>query len=164
MRNTIAITTTIALVGMLTGCGLLAPKPTVYAGAYYNFEENSRATVASGTQGTQVVAVHEPIVAGDEAKDGTTPEAKDGEKVAKGTGGAMFSNVAVGDRTADIDAVAALEKIEKAKNVTAGQSMTGTKGNESPATSGEQTQNPTQTDSRETNLPVTIKGGAATTN
>ena len=146
----------------ITGCALFTPPPpNVYAGNYWNFEKDSKAMVASGTQGTQQVAVHDKINAGsDEADtDGetATPEATGADgKNAKGLGGAMFSNVAVGDRSADIDAIAALEKIEKAKNITAGQSLTATKGNESPATSGDQTQNPTQSDSKETNIPVSV--------
>lgn len=154
MRN-LTIITTIASVGLLAGCGLLK-QPAVTAGYNINFEPNSQSTVNIGTQNSQSNAIYSPLGLDNGA------EAEQVADKSKSKGGA-FINTATGDRSADIDAIAAIEKIEKAKNITAGQSIPSTKGDESPA-SGDQTQNPTQSDSKETNIPVTVRGGEATTN
>jgi len=136
----------------ITGCGLMQT-PSVYAGYYINNAPDSKASVNVGTSGTQSNTIHAAVTGGTNGAN-ANPEATDGEKVSKG-GGAMFINTATGDRSADIDAISAIEKIERARNITAGQSLAATKGDESPA-SGDQTQNPTQTDSKETNIPVSV--------
>ena len=151
---------------ILSGCGLLNP-PTVYAGQYYNMQKDSKPIVQVGTNGSQANAVHAAIGDAVAAAEGEKAEADKTTNTAKSSG--LFVNNAVGDRSADVDAAAALELLKDVQGTSAGQTMTASKGDQSPAT-GSQTQTPsnTQTETKTNNIPVSVSqrgaSAAATTN
>lgn len=141
---------------VITGCGLL--RPGINAGYYINNEPDSKTTVLLGTNNTQANAIHARVDANTGQADDVAT-ANENDKLAKSSG--LFVNNTVGDRSADFDTTAALEVLKNVRGTSAGQSQTTTKGDESPAT-GEQTQTPTQTETTTTNVPLAVKGGAAT--
>ena len=148
---------------ILSGCNGL--RPQVNAGYYIENLPDSKTTVLIGTNNSQANAIHAAL--GDAASgggvEGQAAEASAADQTAKSSG--LFVNNTVGNRAAEIDATAALEVLKNVRGTSAGQGQTTTKGNESPATGGAQTQTPTQTESRTVNTPVAIsqQGAAAQT-
>ncbi len=138
--------------GCFTGCNGL--RPQVNAGYYIENLPDSKTTVLIGTNNSQANAIHAAIGDAAGAADGEKAEADKAQQTAKSSG--LFVNNNVGDRAADIDATSALEVLKNVRGTSAGQGQTTTKGNESPATGGAQTQTPTQTESRTVNTPVAV--------
>jgi hypothetical protein len=70
---------------------------------------------------------------------------------------ALFGNIGVGDRTADVAASNAIELLRNVRGSSAGQSTALTRGDDSPADS-QQSQTPTQTENRNRtlNVPVSV--------
>ena len=124
------------------------------AGYYIENLPDSKTTVLIGTNNSQANAIHAAIGDAAGAADGEKAEADKAQQTAKSSG--LFVNNNVGDRAADIDATSALEVLKDVRGTSAGQGQTTTKGNESPATGGAQTQTPTQTESRTVNTPVAV--------
>jgi hypothetical protein len=155
MKKITIIAAAIVVTFIVTGCPSL--RPTVYAAYYVENLPDSNATVQVGTSNSQANAIHAALNKAATA-DGQPAEANAVDKTAKSSG--LFVNNAAGDRTADLDATAALEILKNVRGTSAGQSQTTTKGDESPAT-GEQTQTPTQTENRTTNLPISVGQAAA---
>ena len=139
---------------ILSGCNGL--RPQVNAGYYIENLPDSKTTVLIGTNNSQANAIHAAL--GDAASgggvEGQAAEASAADQTAKSSG--LFVNNTVGNRAAEIDATTALEVLKNVRGTSAGQGQTTTKGNESPATGGAQTQTPTQTESRTVNTPVAI--------
>ncbi|MFA6912937.1 MAG: hypothetical protein WCQ61_07460 [Proteiniphilum sp.] len=138
--------------GCFSGCNGL--RPQVNAGYYIENLPDSKTTVLIGTNNSQANAIHAAIGDAAGAADGEKAEADKAQQTAKSSG--LFVNNNVGDRAADIDATSALEMLKDVRGTSAGQGQTTTKGNESPATGGAQTQTPTQTESRTVNTPVAV--------
>lgn len=138
--------------GCFSGCNGL--RPQVNAGYYIENLPDSKTTVLIGTNNSQANAIHAAIGDAAGAADGEKAEADKAQQTAKSSG--LFVNNNVGDRAADIDATSALEVLKDVRGTSAGQGQTTTKGNESPATGGAQTQTPTQTESRTVNTPVAV--------
>lgn len=142
---------------IFAGCNGL--RPQVNAGYYIENLPDSKTTVLIGTNNSQANAIHAAIgdaagaAEGEKAEAVKTDETKAGQ-TAKSSG--LFVNNNVGDRAAEIDATTALEVLKNVRGTSAGQGQTTTKGNESPATGGAQTQTPTQTESRTVNTPVAV--------
>ncbi len=149
--------------GCFAGCNGL--RPQVNAGYYIENLPDSKTTVLIGTSNSQANAIHAAIgdtagaAEGEKAEAVKTDETKTGQ-TAKSSG--LFVNNNVGDRAADIDATSALEILKNVRGTSVGQGQTTTKGNESPATGGAQTQTPTQTETRTVNTPIAVseQGGA----
>lgn len=137
---------------IFAGCNGL--RPQVNAGYYIENLPDSKTTVLIGTNNSQANAIHAAIGDAAGAADGEKAEADKAQQTAKSSG--LFVNNNVGDRAADIDATSALEVLKDVRGTSAGQGQTTTKGNESPATGGAQTQTPTQTESRTFNTPVAV--------
>lgn len=137
---------------IFAGCNGL--RPQVNAGYYIENLPDSKTTVLIGTNNSQANAIHAAIGDAAGAADGENAEADKAQQTAKSSG--LFVNNNVGDRAADIDATSALEVLKDVRGTSAGQGQTTTKGNESPATGGAQTQTPTQTESRTVNTPVAV--------
>lgn len=156
MKNIVTITISAAMLLIVTSCGTL--RPQVHAGYYIENLPDSKTTVLIGTNNSQANAIHAPIKDAGSDTEGQPAEAKAAERTAKSSG--LFVNNTVGDRTADVDATAALEMLRNVRGTSAGQSQTTTQGDESPAT-GTQTQTPTQTETTTTNVPISV-GQAAT--
>lgn len=136
---------------IVSGCNGL--RPQVNALYYIENLPESKATALIGTNNTQANAIHSPLGAVP-AVGGAPADATTGTETAKSSG--LFVNNTVGNRAAEIDTTAALEVLKNVRGTSAGQGQTTTKGNESPATGGAQTQTPTQTESRTVNTPVAI--------
>lgn len=136
---------------ILSGCNGL--RPQVNALYYIENLPESKATALIGTNNTQANAIHSPLGAVP-AVGGAPADATTGTETAKSSG--LFVNNTVGNRAAEIDTTAALEVLKNVRGTSAGQGQTTTKGNESPATGGAQTQTPTQTENRTTNIPVAV--------
>ena len=144
---------------MLTGCGLMRPA-SVNAGYYIENKPDSKTTIMLGTNNSQANAIHAGIGKAAGAAEGEKAEAvKEDEgkagQTAKSSG--LFVNNNVGDRSAEVDATAALEMLKDVQGTSAGQAQTTSKGNESPST-GTQSQTPsnTQTDTTTLALPVAV--------
>ena len=138
--------------GCFSGCNGL--RPQVNAGYYIENLPDSKTTVLIGTNNSQANAIHAAIGDAAGAADGEKAEADKAQQTAKSSG--LFVNNNVGDRAAEIDATTALEVLKNVRGTSAGQGQTTTKGNESPATGGAQTQTPTQTESRTVNTPIAV--------
>lgn len=137
---------------IFAGCNGL--RPQVNAGYYIENLPDSKTTVLIGTNNSQANAIHAGLGNAAGVTDGEKAEADKAQQTAKSSG--LFVNNNVGDRAADIDATSALEVLKDVRGTSAGQGQTTTKGNESPATGGAQTQTPTQTESRTVNTPVAV--------
>ncbi len=159
MKTSIIIATIAAFAVMFTvGCNGL--RPQVNAGYYIENLPDSKTTVLLGTNNTQANAIHSPL--GKVPDVGGAPaDATNGTETAKSSG--LFVNNTVGNRSADIDATSALEVLKNVKGTSAGQGQTTTKGNESPATGGAQTQTPTQTTTSNTPVAISQQGAVAQT-
>lgn len=144
--------------GCFSGCNGL--RPQVNAGYYIENLPDSKTTVLIGTNNSQANAIHAGIGEAAGAAEGEKAEADKNLNTAKSSG--LFVNNNVGDRAAEIDATTALEVLKNVRGTSAGQGQTTTKGNESPATGGAQTQTPTQNETRTVNTPVAISQQAAT--
>jgi len=149
---------------MLTGCGLMRPA-SVNAGYYIENKPDSKTTIMLGTNNSQANAIHAAIgdagtADGEKAEAVKEDEGKAGQ-TAKSSG--LFVNNNVGDRSAEVDATAALEMLKDVQGTSAGQAQTTSKGNESPST-GTQSQTPsnTQTDTTTLALPVAVGQSAPT--
>lgn len=145
---------------ILSGCNGL--RPQVNAGYYIENLPDSKTTVLIGTNNSQANAIHAAL--GDAASgggvEGQAAEASAADQTAKSSG--LFVNNTVGNRAAEIDATTALEILKNVRGTSAGQGQTTTKGNESPATGGAQTQTPSQVENRNrtVNVPVAAQPGA----
>lgn len=137
---------------IFAGCNGL--RPQVNAGYYIENLPDSKTTVLIGTNNSQANAIHAGLGNAAGVTDGEKAEADKAQQTAKSSG--LFVNNNVGDRAADIDATSALEVLKDVRGTSVGQGQTTTKGNESPATGGAQTQTPTQTESRTVNTPVAV--------
>jgi len=147
--------------GILSGCNGL--RPQVNAGYYIENLPDSKTTVLIGTNNSQANAIHAAL--GDSASgggvEGQAAEASAADQTAKSSG--LFVNNTVGNRAAEIDATTALEVLKNVRGTSAGQGQTTTKGNESPATGGAQTQTPTQTTTSNTPVAISRQGAVAQT-
>ncbi|MFA7462257.1 MAG: hypothetical protein WCY59_03825 [Anaerovoracaceae bacterium] len=152
MKTTYAAALCVMALLLLAGCNGL--RPQVNAGYYIENLPDSKTTVLIGTNNSQANAIHAGIGEAAGAAEGEKAEADKNLNTAKSSG--LFVNNNVGDRAAEIDATTALEVLKNVRGTSAGQGQTTTKGNESPATGGAQTQTPTQTESRTVNTPVAV--------
>ncbi len=150
---------------MLTGCNLVRP-PSVNAGYYIENKPDSKTTIMLGTNNSQANAIHAAIGEAAGAAEGEKAEAEKADEgkagqTAKSSG--LFVNNNVGDRSAEIDATAALEMLKDVQGTSAGQTQTTSKGDASPST-GTQSQTPsnTQTDTTTLALPVAVGQSAPT--
>ncbi len=141
----------LAVLCIAAGCNGL--RPQVNALYYIENLPESKATALIGTNNTQANAIHSPLGAVP-AVGGAPADATTGTETATSSG--LFVNNTVGNRAAEVDTTAALEVLKNIRGTSAGQGQTTTKGDESPATGGAQTQTPTQTESRTVNTPVAI--------
>lgn len=139
---------------ILSGCNGL--RPQVNAGYYIENLPDSKTTVLIGTNNSQANAIHAALgeAAAGGGVGGQAAEASATNQAAKSSG--LFVNNTVGNRAAEIDATTALEVLKNVRGTSAGQGQTTTKGDSSPATGGAQTQTPTQTENRTTNIPVAV--------
>jgi hypothetical protein len=157
LRVFLVIFAMLIFAGCFSGCNGI--RPQVNAGYYIENLPDSKTTVLIGTNNSQANAIHAGlgdaggVTDGEKAEAVKTDETKSGQ-IAKSSG--LFVNNNVGDRAAEIDATTALEVLKNVRGTSAGQGQTTTKGNESPATGGAQTQTPTQTESRTVNTPVAV--------
>lgn len=133
-----------------TGCGIFSRPSVGTAGYYIDNRPESKATVVIGSNGTQANAIHGQL----DNQPGTTGGETASEK---SPGAGQFVNWNSGNRSADIDATAAIEQLHKVSGTTAGQSSAR---DASPQTT---TQSPTTTEERTTNttIPVAVSQGAA---
>lgn len=153
----IVIAILIAFVSVfITGCAGLLGTPGINAGYYIENKTDSKTTLLIGTNNTQANAIHAALTAGANSTD--SAEANEADKNATSSG--LFVNNTVGNRSADVDASAALEMLKDVAGSTAGQSLN--KGDSSPGTV---TQTPTNAPTTTTNTPVAVsqQGDAAAT-
>lgn len=143
---------------IVSGCNGL--RPQVNALYYIENLPESKATALIGTNNTQANAVHSPLGAVPTV-GGAPADATTGTEAAKSSG--LFVNNTVGNRAAEVDTTAALEVLKNVRGTSAGQGQTTTKGNESPATGGAQTQTPTQTTTSNTPVAISQQGAVAQT-
>ena len=143
---------------IVSGCNGL--RPQVNAGYYIENLPDSKTTVLLGTNNTQANAIHSPLGAVP-AVGGAPADATNGTETANSSG--LFVNNTVGNRAAEIDATTALEVLKNVRGTAAGQEQTTTKGDESPATGGAQTQTPTQTTTSNTPVAISRQGAVAQT-
>lgn len=148
MKTTIYFATLSAFMIFTTGCSLFTTPKGTTGGYIINNYAESKATIAVGTNGSQTVGVHSALPTG-EVGNGETA-AGDG----KATSSAMFSNSNTGNRSADVDATAALETLRNVQSSTASQNAT--RGDTSPNTT---TQTPTTTDTHEKTQTPTVNIG-----
>ena len=104
---------------MLTGCGLMRPA-SVNAGYYIENKPDSKTTIMLGTNNSQANAIHAAIgdagtADGEKAEAVKEDEGKAGQ-TAKSSG--LFVNNNVGDRSAEVDATAALEMLKDVQDTT----------------------------------------------
>ena len=134
-----------------TGCGIFSRPSVGTAGYYIDNRPESKATVVIGSNGTQANAIHGQL----DNQPGTTGGETASEK---SPGAGQFVNWNSGNRSADIDATAAIEQLHKVSGTTAGQSSAR---DSSPQST---TQSPTSTEERNTTVPVALSQGAANAN
>lgn len=150
MKHTHALITTAIGTVLLTGCGMFSRPSVGTAGYYIDNRPESKATLVIGSNGTQANALHGTLA-------GTAGEK--GEPASdKSAGAGQFVNWNSGNRSADIDATAALQSLSRVSDTTNGQA--GAR-DSSPQTT---TQTPTTTEEHTTSVPVAVsKEGAAST-
>lgn len=148
MKTNILLLTCILAVA-LSGCGLFRPNVGT-AGYYIDNRPESKATVVIGSNGTQANAIHGTLA--DQPGSSATETASD-----KSSGAGQFTNWNSGNRSADIDASAAIESLSRVSGTTAGQNASR---DSSPNTSTATT-SPTSTETRTTTIPVAVSQGAA---
>ena len=141
---------------IVSGC---ATRPNVTAYNYYDVKPESKACIQSGTQGSQANAIHSPLGQLPDINPNAPAEATatnpDTAKQNTVRSSGLFVCNSQGDRATDVAASNAMEFLKNVRGSSAGQGQTMTKGDASPAT-GSQSQTPTQTESRTTNMPVAI--------
>lgn len=133
-------------------------RPNVTAYNYYDVKPESKACIQSGTQGSQANAIHSPLGQLPDIDPAAPAEAttnQDANKQSTVRSSGLFVCNSQGDRATDVAASNAIEFLKNVRGSSAGQGQTMTKGDASPAT-GSQSQTPTQTESRTTNMPVAV--------
>lgn len=154
------IVVSVLIVLALTGCALFSPPPpTVNAGYYLDMQKDSKPSILIGTNNSQANAIHAALPGMEGGGTGTPAEADKSGNTAKSSG--LFVNNNVGDRSADVDATAALEMLKDVQGTSAGQSQTTSKGDSSPST-GTQSQTPSNTQTTTTNIPTAVGQSAPT--
>lgn len=148
MKKTIFFAMVFTFVIFVTGCSLLTTPKGATGGYIINNYAESKATIAVGTNGSQTVGVHSALPTGEAGNGETT--AGDGKAISN----AMFSNSNTGNRSADIDATSAIERLQNVQSSTASQNAT--RGDTSPNTT---TQTPTTTDTHEKTETPTLNIG-----
>lgn len=133
----------------LAGCSFLRPSVGT-AGYYIDNRPESKATVVIGSNGTQANAIHGQLD-NQPAKGGTETAS------ANSSGAGQFTNWNSGNRSADIDASATLEQLNKVSGSSAGQNASR---DSSPNTQTQSTA-PSETHQNSTTVPVAVSQGAA---
>ncbi len=167
MKKITAILMTISAAAVLLGCAGLTPKPERTQGSTgINIinEANSNPVIVSGTNNSQINTINDKLEVGKQpagaAGDGQAVDA-DGERQATISG--LFTNVGKGDRSADVDAAAAIKLLHDVRGTTAAQSQATTKGDESPGSVGDAAQQAEQKEDagKSTTVNVPISAGQA---
>lgn len=135
----------------LTGCGLLKPSQ-INAGYYINMQPNSYGQATVGSNGTQANSIHAALPAADVGGEAVAADAAGG-KTSRASG--LFVNSGNFARSTDADLSAAYEVLSRVKGSSAGQTMSTSKGDESPA-SGEISQTPSHSETTTLALPVAV--------
>ena len=164
MKKLTMILTMIVAAVMLVGCAGLTPQkkqPAMTGGIIIINEANSLPTIASGNTNTQVIPINKElkIGAGEETGGDEAADAQINGKKARGSG--VFVNVGAGDRSADIDAAAAIKLLNDVRGTTAAQSQATTKGDESPGSVGDQQQQAEQKEDKTTTVNIPVSAGQA---
>ena len=152
----IALAAAVALAAaaiVLASCGGL--RPNVTAGYYLDLKPESKGNVTIGSNGTQSNSINASVSPAQVAGEAQKTDGEEGNVRSSG----LFVNSGNFQRSSDTDLSAAVEALRNVKASTAAQ----TSARDSATQNGQASSTASETETRETNLPVSVNGGLAST-